>query len=69
MYLLAHENSAVNSVLGLAVLVQLAALYTLHSTIGEIVGVEVVVLASTALALGAVALQARTVSSPAPEPA
>jgi O-antigen/teichoic acid export membrane protein len=69
MYLLSQENGSVNSILGLAVLVQLAGLYTLHSTIWAIVAVEVAVLASTALVLSVVALQARSVSSPAPEPA
>ena len=65
MYMLAREDPRVNMVLGLSVLVQLGALYARHSSIGQIVGVELVVLVSTALVLGTVALRARTVTSSA----
>jgi O-antigen/teichoic acid export membrane protein len=69
IYLLSQENIIVSLVLGIAALGQAAGLYTFHSTISAIVGVQVVVFVSTAVALGTVALQTRTVASTAPEPA
>jgi O-antigen/teichoic acid export membrane protein len=69
MYLLAQQNSVVSAVLAVAVLVQVAGLYTFHSTISSIIAVDFVVLLSTSCVLSTLALQGRAVSSPAPEPA
>ena len=65
MYMLAREDPRVNSVLALSVLAQLAGLYARHSSIAQIVSVQLAVLVSTALVLGTVALRARTVASTA----
>ena len=58
-YLLARDNRKGVSILGCAAFAQLTALYAFHSSIGQIVAVQVVVLGSAATALVLVCLIAR----------